>query len=148
MAKENPQGSTMKYKVLLRPTAIGVLVMDRLQRPHLDMSAELRRLIELGYAAEQSGFILDGTVLRHAGRVWDTQPELCVDTSASVSVSGPHKGGLKKAAVAKDTEPMQSNPSVVGDNLSPGVPVSTQADQDLPPDVGSSLLTNLRSLSG
>lgn len=47
MAKENPQSLTMKYKVLLRPTAIGVLVMDRLQRPHPDMSAELRRLIEL-----------------------------------------------------------------------------------------------------
>lgn len=148
MAKENPQSSTMKYKVLLRPTAIGVLVMDRLQRPHLDMSAELRRLIELGYAAEQSGFILDGTVLRHAGRVWDTQPELCVDASASVSVSEPHKVGLQKTAVAKDTEAAHSKTRVVGEKSSPGVLASTQVDKDLPTEVAPSLLTNLRSLSG
>lgn len=76
MAKDNPQVVAAQYKVLLKPTDVGLLVMKRMERPHLDKSAELRRLIELGYAAEQAGFILDGTVLRHAGRAWDTQPDL------------------------------------------------------------------------
>jgi len=76
MAKDNPEALTAQYKVLIRPTDVGLLVMKRLQRPALDKSAELRRLIELGYAAEQAGFILDGTILRNGGRVWDVQPVL------------------------------------------------------------------------
>lgn len=76
MAKGNPNSATVQYKVHLKPTEIGLLVMKRLERPHMDVSPELRRLIELGYAAEQAGFILDGTVLRHAGRSWETQPDL------------------------------------------------------------------------
>jgi len=75
MAKDNSQGSGAQYKVLLKPNDIGLLVMKRMERPHQDKSAELRRLIELGYAAEQAGFILDGTILRHAGRMWETQPD-------------------------------------------------------------------------
>jgi hypothetical protein len=76
MAKDNPDGMTAQYKVFIRPTDVGLLVMQRLQRPALDKSAELRRLIELGYAAEQAGFILDGTILKNGGRVWDIQPVL------------------------------------------------------------------------
>lgn len=69
MAKDNPEASTALYKVLIRPTGVGLLVLKWLQRPALNKSAELRRLIELGYAAEQAGFILDGTILRNGGRV-------------------------------------------------------------------------------
>jgi hypothetical protein len=76
MAKDNPGGMTAQYKVFIRPTDVGLLVMQRLQRPALDKSAELRRLIELGYAAEQAGFILDGTILKNGGRVWEIQPVL------------------------------------------------------------------------
>jgi hypothetical protein len=45
-------------------------VFRSLQSTALDTSVELRRLIELSYAAEQAGFILDGTMLRNGGRVW------------------------------------------------------------------------------
>jgi hypothetical protein len=76
MAKDNPDGMTAQYKVFIRPTDVRLLVMQRLQRPALDKSAELRRLIELAYAAEQAGFILDGTILKNGGRVWDIQPVL------------------------------------------------------------------------
>ncbi len=69
MAKDNPEASTAQYKVLIRPTGVGLLVLKWLQRPALNKSAELRGLIELGYAAEQAGFILDGTILRNGGRV-------------------------------------------------------------------------------
>jgi len=82
MAKGDPNSVTVQYKVHLKPTEIGRLVIERLQRPHMDVSPELRRFIELGYAAERAGFILDGTVLRHAGQAWDTQPDLTTDRSA------------------------------------------------------------------
>lgn len=87
MAKENPLGAAIPYKVLLKPTDVGLLVMKRMERPHLDKSAELRRLIELGYAAEQAGFILDGTVLRHGGRVWDVQPQLSPDAQPGIATA-------------------------------------------------------------
>jgi hypothetical protein len=48
MAKDNPDGMTAQYKVFIRPTDVGLLVLQRLQRPALDKSAELPRLIELG----------------------------------------------------------------------------------------------------
>lgn len=73
MAKGSQNSAAVQYKVHLKPTEVGALVMKRLERPHLDKSAELRRLIELGFAAEQAGFILDGTVLRNGGRVWDVK---------------------------------------------------------------------------
>lgn len=82
MAKGDPNSVTVQYKVHLKPTEIGRLVIERLARPHLDVSPELRRFIELGYAAERAGFILDGTVLRHAGQAWDTQPDLTAERSA------------------------------------------------------------------
>jgi hypothetical protein len=81
MAKGDPNSVTVQYKVHLKPTEIGRLVIQRLARPHLDVSPELRRFIELGYACEQAGFILDGTILRHAGRAWDTQPALTAERS-------------------------------------------------------------------
>lgn len=74
MAKDNAEAKSDQIKVFIRPTAIGLLVLKRLARPFIDKSAELRRLIELGFAAEQAGFILDGMILRNGGRNWDTQP--------------------------------------------------------------------------
>lgn len=59
--------------------------MKRMDRPHLDKSTELRRCIELGYAAEQAGFIVDGMVLRRAGRIWESQPDFCVEAQSYAS---------------------------------------------------------------
>lgn len=75
MAKSTPVGSVPE-KVTLRPTAIGVHVIERLNRPGTEKSALLRHLVELGFACEQAGFILDGTVLRHGGSVWEVQPQI------------------------------------------------------------------------
>jgi hypothetical protein len=57
MAKSNVSGAAVQFKVHLKPTDVGARVIERMGRPHLDKSAELRRLIELGFAAEQAGFI-------------------------------------------------------------------------------------------
>lgn len=74
MAKGNVSGAAVQFKVHFKPTDVGARVIERMGRPYLDKSAELRRLIELGFASEQAGFILDGTELRNGGRVWLAYP--------------------------------------------------------------------------
>lgn len=68
--------TSSNVKVTLRATPVGARVIQRLELPNLDKSAELRRLVELGFAAELAGFTLDGTVLRFGGRVWDMRTEV------------------------------------------------------------------------
>lgn len=109
MAKGDPNSVTVQYKVHLKPTAIGRLVIERLERPHMDVSPELRRFIELGYAAERAGFILDGTVLRHAGQAWDAQPDLTAERS-------PHEApqrstGLQRRSGAKSRPSQEEQPA-------------------------------------
>jgi hypothetical protein len=147
MAKGNPNSATVQYKVHLKPTEIGLLVIKRLERPHMDVSPELRRLIELGYAAEQAGFILDGTVLRHAGRSWETQPDL-----GSVLPGGdglPHLAGLsnKTATTSRHTRreelpTSRPNPSTSQPESIPE-PVKEQGASGK-----ETLKGNLRGLSG
>jgi hypothetical protein len=120
MAKDNPEASTAQYKVLIRPTDVGLLVMKRLQRPALDKSAELRRLIELGYAAEQAGFILDGTTLRNGGRVWDVQPVLASEGGREQS----------KAAKAEATATPRSTSPTGGADSAVESPTKAEASID------------------
>lgn len=139
MAKGNANGAAVQYKVHLKPTDVGVRVIKRMERPHLDKSAELRRFIELGYAAEQAGFILDGTVLRHAGRMWDTQPDFSLNASNSV-VQSPTTSAPRPAD--KESGDLAGN--------APGA-VAASADTiaaEAPSARGSGLRGNLRKLSG
>lgn len=83
--------TSSNVKVTLRATPVGARVIQRLELPNLDKSAELRRLVELGFAAELAGFTLDGTVLRFGGRVWDLRTEVAqVGTSARQPEELPH----------------------------------------------------------
>jgi len=146
MPKDNPYSAAVQYKVHLKPTEIGLFVMKRMERPHLDKSAELRRFIELGYAAEQAGFILDGTVLRHAGRTWDTQPNFGNQAQAESGLAG-----VKPAAKQQGAQtPRASKPSGGSQNHTPGevdsAPLPTKADTS--PTPASSLRGKLRGLSG
>jgi hypothetical protein len=119
--------------------------MKRLQRPALDRSAELRRLIELGYAAEQAGFILDGTILRNGGRIWDVQPVFA-------SEGGREQG---KAAQPDATATPSSTSSVIGADSA--VEPLTEADASVDREAttrieakggaGTGLRANLRKLS-
>jgi hypothetical protein len=148
MAKGNPNSATVQYKVHLKPTDIGLLVMKRMERPHLDKSAELRRLIELGYAAEQAGFILDGTVLRHGGRVWDVQPQLSTDALPR-GPSATSEGG--SATVIESLTGMCSDRPHVTYERPPSVPAvaSTSTKTSMQDDAkeGSPMRANLRNLS-
>lgn len=147
MAKDNSQGTGVQYKVLLKPTDVGLLVMRRMERPHLDKSAELRRLIELGYAAEQAGFILDGTVLRHGGRRWDVQPNLHEDP-AGQSPARPAgfagRDGIPSTSASASNVAGRPGPGPVTAGNQSAV-LDAQADEAQTED--SALKTNLRRLS-
>lgn len=146
MAKDNPEGATAQYKVLIRPTDVGLLVMKRLQRPALDKSAELRRLIELGYAAEQAGFILDGTILRNGGRVWDVQPVLA--NEAGPGQCKPAKA-VKECAAPGSTSPSSGADAAVESPGMPETPVKDEATSgnDVQGGGTTGLRANLRRLS-
>lgn len=143
MAKENAEAKSDQIKVLIRPTAIGLLVLKRLARPFIDKSAELRRLIELGFAAEQAGFILDGMILRNGGRNWDTQPldDHGQGESADRSISDREE----------QTEPVAKPSDKVVDkqSISQASDHSDQVVYDQVKDASfaSSLRSNLRGLS-
>jgi len=144
MAKDNPEGATVQYKVLIRPTDVGLLVMKPLQRPALDKSAELRRLIELGYAAEQAGFILDGTILRNGGRVWDVQPVLTSESgqeqSIATNATAAAPPSMSSAKGAGSTAEPHAEPSATAD--------AAAASQDSTKrGGGTGLRANLRKLS-
>lgn len=145
MAKGTPNSAAVQYKVHLKPTEIGTLVMKRMERPHLDKSAELRRFIELGYAAEQAGFILDGTVLRHAGRMWDTQPDLSSQgLNQTVPVADKPRTERTRSTTDASTRE-QGSPAAATDQASSS-PVEQNIDADS--KATSSLKANLRGISG
>lgn len=146
MAKGDPNSVTVQYKVHLKPTAIGRLVIERLERPHLDVSPELRRFIELGYAAERAGFILDGTVLRHAGRMWDMQPDFGVQPQTETGATdGMLATGRQRAHAPRSTKPALESTSLGTGKAEPITPSQTA---DNTPTNTPSLRSKLRDLSG
>lgn len=144
MAKDNQQGGTI-YKVLVKPTDVGLLVNNRMQRPHVDKSAELRRFIELGYAAEQAGFILDGTVLRHGGRTWDIQPNFSEQAREGISPSPAQRAAVPVARPSSTSETNGNGPAA--QNEGGGHPLPSPLASDTNETTGSPLRRNLRGLS-
>lgn len=146
MAKGDPNSVTVQYKVHLKPTEIGRLVIERLARPHVDVSPELRRFIELGYAAERAGFILDGTVLRHAGRMWDTQPNVADLAQDETGLAGEKPAARRQGPQA----PRSPKPSVGSQSPVPGEadPVPPAESTNANPSAAPSLRDKLRGLSG
>ncbi len=131
-----------KVRFVLRPTVVGEAIMDRLSAPGVDRAAESRRWIELGFAAEQAGFRMDGSELRHADRAWHVQPEL--NERAAVRPEAP------RPPAAKPVAPVRSEPSAVPapTPLSPLV-VDAGNEQRLNsgPPAGESMSDRLRKLS-
>jgi len=60
--------ANFNFRLFLRPTAVGRILIERLTSDGADRQAEARRWIELGYMCEQAGFRLDGATLFQAGR--------------------------------------------------------------------------------
>lgn len=146
MAKGNANGAAVQYKVHLKPTDVGVRVMKRMERPHLDKSAELRRFIELGYAAEQAGFILDGTVLRHAGRMWDTQPDFGLQLQVHVEPAVVHPTNVSQRSRDGDSpKPEHESP---GPDTVDGDPAPKSGKTAVAGSAAPSLRTRLRGISG
>lgn len=146
MAKDDPELASGQQKVSLRPTEIGLLVMRRLARPHTDKSAVLRHLIELGYACERAGFILDGTVLRHGGRVWDVQPDLGNGVAGSSSVAA--EAGAAVTGSSDDGGTGASAVPVVEERPAPALAPAVRKAASKDDTKGASpLRANLRNLS-
>lgn len=146
MAKGDPNSVTVQYKVHLKPTEIGRLVIERLARPHVDVSPELRRFIELGYAAERAGFILDGTVLRHAGRAWDTQPDVSVQAQAESNAIDPKPAGRLQSSPTPRAR--KSDPGAAGRGSDIAEPDAPSESSDVATTGTTSLRDKLRGLSG
>jgi hypothetical protein len=145
MAKDDAEVSAVQVKVLLKPNEIGLHVMRRLERPHMDKSAELRRFIELGYAAEQAGFILDGTVLRHAGRAWPMQPDL---GEPSLGDKGMPVGEQQVTVESGNVEAApRTRKQVVKTNVPSGESSFESRSEKIGAAASSSLRSNLRKLS-
>lgn len=141
MAKGNVSGAAVQFKVHLKPTDVGARVIERMGRPHLDKSAELRRLIELGFAAEQAGFILDGTELRNGGRVWLADP---VSAGHSILQNIHPHPTQSQAASSNESSESSSNPYDAAHGTAATLPPSG----DLSVDVGDGgMRANLRRLS-
>jgi hypothetical protein len=146
MAKGDPKSVTVQYKVHLKPTEIGRLVIERLARPHLDVSPELRRFIELGYAAERAGFILDGTVLRHAGRAWETQPDVTVQPQPEAAPPDAKPAGAPERSPAPRVRKADSDTAEPGGNQVQ--PNAASEISEVTTTTTPSLKDKLRGLSG
>ena len=132
-----------KVRFILRPTVVGEAIMDRLSAPGVDRAAESRRWIELGFAAEQAGFRMDGSQLRHADRAWHVQPELA--ERAAVRPEASHAPTTKPVAATRSEPQLAPAPSP---SLSPVV-ANAENDQQLNAGtpVSESLSDRLRKLS-
>jgi len=143
------------FRLFLRPTAVGRIIIDRLTSDGADRQAEARRWIELGYMCEQAGMRLDGSTLVQAGRPAAAEhltpaPVAIQSTpiaaqSAAVAVSRPVQQAAPSAPASA-----QSRPSA---NISPGLPHSPLATPqpvtpgDASPTMDSQLSSNLRNLA-
>jgi hypothetical protein len=130
-----------KVRFQLRPTVVGEAIMDRLNAQGADRAAEARRWIELGFAAEQAGFRLDGVELRHADRAWHVQPNLLSNAPTQpLDILGPAPKTVPRATISASTEvvPQSIQVAVVPD---PQIqPTATSSDHQ-------SLTNRLRGLS-
>lgn len=145
MKKGSPSLSPVE-KVTLRPTEMGVHVIERLKRPGTDKSAMLRHLIELGYACEQAGFILDGSTLRHAGSTWHVQPNFGAAVAQQARENGPEQAGAaqparRTRAPAEASMPQQNDTGAAEDAGNSHEPAQQAG-------TGGGLAARLRGLSG
>jgi hypothetical protein len=145
MAK-NAQTRSRQEKITLRETPVGSRVIRRLAVPNIDKSAELRRLIELGFACEQAGFILDGEVLRQAGRAWDIQPKFDQELVAATMAERPTTSAQAPIVTSAAGEGSQEVADVAAPPTVPEVrpadPAPVQSSTEF-----SELQVNLRALS-
>lgn len=139
---------SIQEKITIRQTPIGARVIQRLSIPHMDKSGELRRLVELGFAAELAGFSLDGETLRFGGRVWDLRPELEQGSIVSSNTSVTEKTHASSPVAIEGSRPVEqaTTPSAAAETVPARAP--DNAGRVEPSTSSQSpLLANLRGLS-
>lgn len=139
---------SIQEKVTIRPTPIGARVIERLEIPHIDKSGELRRLLELGFAAELAGFSLDGVVLRFGGRVWDLRSELGQNAVVSPMLTAHVPAAAADNQAAETTQPRSNRVAWAPSEAQSGGSPDIGKVADAAGLASSPLLANLRGLSG
>jgi hypothetical protein len=105
----------------------------------------VRRFIELGYAAEQAGFIFNGTVLRYTARIWDIQPDLkSQGLNQTVTVADEPTTEHKRSTMDFST-PQHGCPATATDEVSSS---TSEEILDVHAMATSSLKANLRAYWG
>jgi len=152
------------FRLFLRPTLVGKIIIDRLTAEGADRQAEARRWIELGYMCEQAGFRLDGNTLFQAGRPAAVEAplsaQLPVHSMPTTAVVAPettysvaHPASLASNAQASavgpvvDVAPSASTPASIAPVAEPprsGVPAA--ADSLPPTQLDDEMDDNLRNL--
>lgn len=138
---------SVQEKVTIRPTPIGARLIQRLGIPHIDKSGELRKLLELGFAAELAGFSLDGNILRHGGRVWDLRSDLEHVAGEQGSMTTPRPPTPLPSEAAGGAADPKSVPAAAVEKQSTPLP-KAQGAAESEPHQESPLRANLRGLSG
>jgi hypothetical protein len=147
------------FRLFLRPTLVGKIIIDRLTAEGADRQAEARRWIELGYMCEQAGFRLEGNTLFQAGRPATAEASLTTQlpvhsmpvaamvapevTPLSAQRSPPQPASLDSRAQAPAPSPVEietSSPST-RPNAPPAISPAPASQLD------SELLGNLRNLA-
>lgn len=129
-----------QFRLIVRPTVVGEEIIARLEAQGVDRTAESRRWLELGFAAEQAGFRLDGSQLRYADRAWETQPRLAEQSARAPAAAAVPQADLPATgSLAGATTPTPTP-----------APEATSAAAETPPTssvASSQLRGNLRGLS-
>lgn len=103
------------FRLFLRPTVIGGLIIERLTAPGVDRQAESRRWMELGFAAEQAGFRLDGAAICQADRTLAALTAESLAATASEGDASPPPSPAHPAVQAVEPSPLAHSP--IGMNL-------------------------------
>lgn len=143
------------FRLFLRPTAVGKIIIDRLTSEGVDRQADARRWIELGYMCEQAGFRVDGSTLFQAGRPAAEQPapgQVAVQSTAVAALSAPaavsHPGQQAGPAVPATAESRPFASTSLG--LSPSPPAAVPrpvTPSEASATMDSQLTSNLRNLA-
>lgn len=145
------------FRLFLRSTLVGKMIIDKLTAEGVDRQADARRWIELGYMCEQAGFRLDGGTLFQAGR--SAVPVHSMLVTAGGVVEAAHRSTGQPAAPAISVEAAPPRPVEIASALpaplataepaavAPGATASAQISPAPAGQLDSALLGNLRNLA-
>lgn len=143
------------FRLFLRPTAVGKIIINRLTSEGVDRQADARRWMELGYMCEQAGFRLDGSTLFQAGRPAAAEQfalaQVAVQSTAVAAPTTPAAGSpaVQQAEPVAPANAESRSVANTSSGLPPSPPVAPSpiAQGEASTAMGSQLASNLRNLA-